>query len=255
MSQLSYSLSVREGKAGLIAYAGNGPKTIGTLNNPVDEIPFGRAVAKVSGADGQCELPDGSGADILGVAVIDSATENTSYVALSAVGYMSKGEIYVEVEEAVTGDDDVYVRHSGRFQVQTIVFSADIITGNTISVDIDGVTITQAFDTNNATTVAALAAKIQLEPGVSTAASNGTDTITVTSAVKGTDVVIDEEGITGGASQATITIAETVVGVADADRGLFRNDADSSTAIQITNARWIQGAAAGGFAILSINLA
>lgn len=252
--QLSYSLNTSEGKAGLIAYAAGQPKVVDSYNNPVDEIPFGRGVAKVSGADGQCELPDGSGADMLGVAVIDSATEGATYLPLSAVGVLRRGAIYVQVEEAVTSDDDVYVRHTGKAQVQTIVFSGNIITGNTISIDVDGVTITQAFDTNNATTVAALAAKIQAEPSVSTASSNGTDTITVTAAVQGTDVVLDNEGITGGVSQATITITETTAGIAAADRGLFRTDSDSSTALQITAARWIQGASAGGYAILDLNL-
>ncbi len=254
MSQLSYSLNVSEGKAGLLAYAGNQPKTTLSYNNPADVIEFGRAVAKVTGEDGQCQLPNGSGAVIEGIAVLDTATEGTSYAAKSAVSVLTRGAIYVQVEEAVTSDDPVYVRYAGKFQVQTIVFSANIITGNTISIDVDGVTITQAFDTNNATTVAALAAQIQAEPGVSTAASNGTDTITVTSAVKGTDVVLDNEGITGGVSQAIITITETTAGISNDDRGLFRNDADSSTAKQITQAKYLKGASAGGLAIVEINL-
>lgn len=254
MSQTSYSLNVSEGKAGLIAYAGNQPKTTLTYNNPIDAIEFGRAVGKVSGEDGQCQLPNGSGAVIEGIAVLDTGTEGTNYIAKSSVCVLTKGAIYVQVEEDVTSDDPVFVRHSGKFQVQTITFSANIITGNTISIDVDGVTLTQAFDTNNATTVAALAAQIQAEPGVSTAASNGTDTITVTSAVKGTEVVLDNEGITGGVSQATITIAETTAGIANADRGLFRNDGDSSTAKQITQAKFLKGASAGGLAIVEINL-
>ncbi len=256
MSQLSYSLNVSEGKAGLIAYAGNQDKTIVSLNNPVDAIEFGRAVAKVTGEDGQCKLPDGSGVVIDGISVLSTNTEGTNYPAKSSVGVMRKGQIYVQVEEDVTSDDPVYVRYDGKAQVQTIVFDADIITGNTVMIDVDGVTLTQAFDTNHLTSITALADQIAAEPGVSTATvgGSGNRTITVTAAVRGTDVVLENEEVTGGVSQATITITETVAGIANADRGLFRNDADSSTALQITRARYTQGAAAGGFAIVDINI-
>jgi len=41
---------------------------------------------------------------------------------------------------------------------------------------------------------------------------------------------------------------------AAADIGKFRLDADTAKADQITNARWIKGAAAGGIAVLEISL-
>jgi len=72
------------------------------------------------------------------------------------------------------------------------------------------VTITQAFDTDNATTLAALAAQIQGEAGVATAVSNGTDTITVTSQTAGVPTIINNFLVTGGATQPTATIANTV---------------------------------------------
>lgn len=95
-------------------------------------------------------------------------------------------------------------------QVQTITFSGNAVTGNTISIDIDGVTITQAFDTDQATTIAALAVKIAAQPGVATAVVDGGNlVITVTAQNAGIPVDIDNALITGGASQATLAIATT----------------------------------------------
>lgn len=56
-----------------------------------------------------------------------------------------------------------------RPKVVKITFSEDLFLGNSVSVDIDSVTVTQAFDTDNSTTLNALAAKIQLQPNVESA--------------------------------------------------------------------------------------
>lgn len=114
-------------------------------------------------------------------------------------------------------------------QVQTIVFSANIVTGNSIAATIDGVALTATpFNTSNAQTLTDLATKIQAEPGVSTAVSNGTDTITVTAQNAGVPVTIAGVLVTGGASQATATIATTTanVGVADFLADISEEDDD-----------------------------
>jgi len=96
-------------------------------------------------------------------------------------------------------------------QVQTIVFSGNIITGNSIAGSVNGVALTATpFNTSNAQTLTDLAAKIQATAAVGTAASNGTDTITVTSAKAGVTFTLSGFVITGGASQATAAITTTV---------------------------------------------
>lgn len=103
-------------------------------------------------------------------------------------------------------------------QVQTIVFSANLITSNSIACTIDGTALTATvFATDNATTLAALATKIQATDGVSTAVSDGSHTITVTAQNAGLPVAITGVVVTLGASQATAAIATTVAshGIAD----------------------------------------
>lgn len=97
-------------------------------------------------------------------------------------------------------------------QVQTITFSGDIVTGNTVTAEIDGETLTQAFDTDHLTTITALAAQIAALDGVSTATvgGSGNRVITVTAQTTGVPVDIDSVAVTGGASQATAAILTTV---------------------------------------------
>lgn len=102
-------------------------------------------------------------------------------------------------------------------QVQTIVFSGNLITGNSIAMSVDGVPLSATpFNTSNAQTLTDLAAKIQATASVLTAVSNGTNTITVTS-VAGLESLLSTPIVTGGVSQATAVVSETVaaVGVAD----------------------------------------
>lgn len=115
MSQTNYSMSQDTAVAGQLY--GVGPQTILTYNNPVDAILFGVAVAKVSADANGIEKPDSSGAVIVGVAVRDPSIEydpdaENQFEALSDVPVLRRGQIYVYCEEAVTPDDDVYVRHT-----------------------------------------------------------------------------------------------------------------------------------------------
>lgn len=254
MSQLSYSINITEGVAGLPAFACE-PSTILTHNNPVDAIAWGKAVAKVSGTDGAIKLPSLVGDAILGVAIRDTSSEGTSYPALSAVAVLRRGQISVTAEQAVTADDPVYVRYAGRNQVQTVVFSADVVTGNSIALTVNGTALTQAFTTDNATTLAALAVQIAAVAALPTAVSDGTHTITVTASTHGVPVVITGGLVTGGASQPTIAVTQTVVGVLDSAKGNFRMDADSSTAVLVPSGRYLKTATAGALTIVDLNIA
>jgi len=108
-------------------------------------------------------------------------------------------------------------------QVATIVFSAPLITGNTISTftvssggQLFPITATP-FNTDNDTTVADLAAKLLAIAPLASAVVSGTDTITITAAKPGVDFSVTAITVTGGVSQATVAITTTVanVGVAD----------------------------------------
>lgn len=254
--QTSYSTNMVEGTAGLIAEAGGAPRVINSLANYTDsavEIPFGRAV-NLTGDGLWCALASASGI-LAGVAIRDTAKEGNSYLYKDSVGVMSLGRIYVEVEEAVAVGDAVYYRHTGKNQVQTFVLDANLVTGNTLTVTVDGVSLSQAFDTDHLTTITALAVQMVGVPNVASAVVGGASnrTITVTSS-DDIEVEIADELISGGASQAGIVITETVVMIPNTDKGLFRNDSDSGTATQTTRARWIKGASIGGLAILEISL-
>lgn len=101
-------------------------------------------------------------------------------------------------------------------QVMTMVFSADIVTGNTISsftISFGGQTETvtsTAFNTSNSQTLTDLATKIQATSAIATATSDGSHTITITSAKAGVGFSITTPTVTGGATQATVVNTTTV---------------------------------------------
>lgn len=122
------------------------------------------------------------------------------------------------------------VRATPVAMVQTITFSADLITDNVVTIDVDGETVTQNFDTLHLTTMTALADKIAAKDGVATAVVGGVGNrvITCTAATAGIPFTLSDAVVTGGATQATITIATTVenVGVVEdlTEIALFDND-------------------------------
>jgi len=91
-------------------------------------------------------------------------------------------------------------------QVEHIIFSGALVTGDSVFIDIDDVSLAQVFVTSNNATLDALAVKIALEAGVDTAVRSGTDTIVVTAAAGGTPVKIDNFAVTGG-TPPTISIS------------------------------------------------
>ena len=87
------------------------------------------------------------------------------------------------------------------------VFSADLITGNTVNFTVNGVAITPVvYATSHLATMQAVANAIAAIPSVSSATVGGANnrTITIISNV-GTATTVTVATVTGGASQATIT--------------------------------------------------
>ncbi len=108
------------------------------------------------------------------------------------------------------------VRHSSKVaMVETIVLSADLITGNVISVKVDGVVVTETFAVSHLATMTAFAVKLAATAGIGTAVVGGPNdrTITCTAAKAGVPFSLTEAGITGGASQASIVMTITVANV------------------------------------------
>lgn len=82
-------------------------------------------------------------------------------------------------DKLVTGDT-ITVDVDGR-DTNDIVTTIDLKAGDSMFVKIDGVELTQVFATNNNTTLDQMAAQIELEPNVLTATRTSTRTIRVTS--------------------------------------------------------------------------
>ena len=107
------------------------------------------------------------------------------------------------MELVITPDDDVFVRHTGRAQIQTFTLDADLVAGNIITATIDGVVLSETFAVSHDATMALFAAQIQAQGSVDTAVAVA-QVITITSTIQEATAatVITAEGITGGASQA-----------------------------------------------------
>jgi len=252
--QTSYNFEMAVGTKG--QRADNGHYDILSKNNPVDRLYFGRGVAKVAGDEDGVQLPDAADNRFEGCVLRDMGEPNEYFEPLSSVPVVQRGRIFVEVEEAVTPDDDVYATFDGRAQVQTLTFDADFVEDNEIDMNINGTAITAvAFDTDHDTTLAALAVEIALSDAVESAEVTSAREITITSASHSTDIAITGLAVTGGLSQPGGAVAETISSILNTERGKFRTDADSPVrAFQVTNAKWFKGAAAGGLAILDLNL-
>lgn len=120
MSQTNYD---EQGKALDGMLGGLGLKEVMSLAAE-GNIGFGRYVAKGTDGEKQCILP-GAATDITnltkkrGVALQSHANENPAngleprYLDKKTVSILTKGKVYVKVEEAVTVDDDVFVRFQG----------------------------------------------------------------------------------------------------------------------------------------------
>jgi hypothetical protein len=94
---------------------------------------------------------------------------------------------------------------------QTLTFNADFVEDNEIVLQVNNVEITQDWDTDQVTTITALAAKIQAQPLVATAAVQaGNRIILITAQKAGVPNTINNIEVSGGASQAIGVTTVTV---------------------------------------------
>ena len=106
----------------------------------------------------------------------------------------------------------IYTSPDPRFQggymveVQRIAFEGDFVTGNVLTMKVAGEDITQNFDTDHATTMAALAAQIAAIPNVLRAEVTSSSIITVTTAIPEYNLPIEDILIEGGASQPDVGV-------------------------------------------------
>lgn len=156
----------------------------------------------------------------------------TDFEVNTGVAVVKNGSFFMIPETAMNVSTPVYIRYAAKSQVQTLVFSAALITANVINGKIGGNAISPVtFATDNATTLTAIATAIKTaNSSVFSAVSDGTDTITVTTVIDASDQDLSDWVVTLGATQATAAIFETVLSVNSSNIGRIRNDADSSTA-------------------------
>jgi hypothetical protein len=180
------------------------------------------------------------------------------FSAKEEVAVMKEGSVYMAPETAMNHTSTPYIRHAGKKQVQTLEFSAALITGNKINGDVGGNSITEVvFATSNVATLTAIAAAIlAANDNVLSAVSDGIDTITVTTVQDADDQDLTNWVVTEGASQATTTVTETVTAINTSNIGKIRGDADGGTATiaPTGTVRVLEKAAANDIVPVSINL-
>ena len=241
MSQTTYNTRPNIGAVGLPAYAGSQEVAVFSYANPNAVIGFGLAVGKVSGSEHACDILT-SGAQVLGVSVRSLSELSGKYPVNSAVGVMSFGQIWVQPEVDVTPDDQVWVRITGKTQTYVITFSGDIIALDVFTCKLNGAAVSVPFNGTNGQTLTDIQTALEALPLV-TSATPGAHNITVVSSVKGEVLNFTNLALSGSASPALVSGADTVLGRFDAEGGQFRNDTDGGTAIQLKNARWLTSSA------------
>lgn len=114
-------------------------------------------------------------------------------------------------------------------KVMVLEFNIDFVALNNIAYKIDGVDETDVvFDTDQATTMAALAAAIQAHANIATAVVSDTREITITAQTPGTPFTISDVLVTLGATQPVATISTTTpnYGLVDDLVGIIAEDDD-----------------------------
>jgi len=115
MSQTTYNTEMDEGQEGLVT-----DLRPNTIISKVAEgaVPFGRALIAGTDPEIQVKIPAAAGGVFRGVSVGTWAMErntatNAEYLTTTSVSILRKGEIWVEVKEAVVVDSPVYYHISG----------------------------------------------------------------------------------------------------------------------------------------------
>ena len=99
----------------------------------------------------------------------------------------------------------------------TLTFAWNLVTSNTVDMDVNGVAMTtETFDSDDATTLTAIAAQLVTDfPLVIAAASTGTNTILITPITTNSSVVITDIVVAAWATQTTWTVADIVAAYTD----------------------------------------
>lgn len=107
-----------------------------------------------------------------------------------------------------------YVVTLPRINQSVNVFSADLITGNTINATVNGIAITPVvFATSHLATMNAIAAEIAALPNIASAVVGGANNRTITvMSDNGTSIAVTGFLVTGGASQATVVTTDSAFG-------------------------------------------
>ena len=173
--------------------------------------------------------------------VISRETQAPSRQGFGSLAFVSEDAVFQErikvysslsdvQNDALAGDDSVraatryfsqtnrptafYVIKKGTdlAHVQTLTFDADFVTGNSIASTVNAVPLSAvAFNTDHATTIAALATALQGAAAIASAIVNPSNNrqIIITGAAVNTLVAITGVVVTGGASQPVGTLATT----------------------------------------------
>lgn len=260
MSQTTYSDSLTPSIAGGIAEQLSNEIVTRMVPDNGDAVGYGLAVEYESSGDAM--VKPYVGGKVTGVVVRDLGNddEDGEYEELEEVPVLTNGVIWVHVDDDVTPSDAVFVRSAVEAEVFTVSFDIDFVASNVINGNVDGEAIAPVtFATDQATTIALLAAAIQALTNVVTATVTDTKEITVTGATAGAALAATSAfTATLGVSQPVDTIAVVTGPTASGVLGTFRADADDvgngATAIALTSSKFLTSASAGGLAALRVNL-
>lgn len=136
----------------------------------------------------------------------------TNMIGVASV-FASSDPEYIEANQIFSQNPTVQQIFIGReldrvAQISTIVFSGNIVVGDTVHGTINDTTITVPFNTSNTQTLTDIAAAYTIS-GVSSAVSDGSHTITITSAIAGIPFALGDVTVTGGGTPPTAVVDTT----------------------------------------------
>lgn len=117
MSQTSYSITAPVAVQGQLEGVSDGYMIDSFANEESGGLEAGRPLVRGTAAN-QVLLPSGAADEFLGVSVFQQAIQNEDltgdfmFADGETVGVLTRGKIWVTVEEAVATTDDVYWRHT-----------------------------------------------------------------------------------------------------------------------------------------------
>ncbi|MBI4449042.1 hypothetical protein HY641_03385 [Candidatus Woesearchaeota archaeon] len=122
-------------------------------------------------------------------------------------------------------------RSAENYQTVKILYDADFVTGNHISMNINGIDVAVDFQVDQATTMSALATEIEDLGDVETCTVSGARELTLVCAYAATELVITQIVVTGGVDQPTGEISSKIGGYVD---GKWQQPATTSFEIEIS---------------------